>query len=181
MVAGAGALHAAKAGIPKVGMWVEALKNNKGAYKICQIVKLSKKDTVFDLKYEDGSIERKVKFKHKKAGGMFKPRIRMTKSGSRSIQFDATKFGKESYDAKRDKYFGYDADTHTQKVQAVFEERERLRKKLREEAKLKRQQQAQNNGTQSTDDNKLSDVDSDVDSDVEDSDDSGDEFAQKEE
>ena len=107
----------------EVGMWVEALKGNKGTYKICQIVKLGKKDTLFDLKYEDGSIERKVKFKAKSKKGMFKPRIRMTKSGTRSIQIDTAKYGKEAYDAKRDKYFGYDADSHTKKVQAVFEER----------------------------------------------------------
>ena len=164
------------------GMWVEALKGNKGAYKICQIVKLGKKDTLFDLKYEDGSIERKVKFKPKSRKGMFKPRIRMTKSGTRSLKIDADKFGKEAYDAKRDKYFGYDADSHTKKVEKVFEEREQLRRKLREEAKQKMQEEQAKNGTADDSKTKLSDVDSDVDSDVEGSDDdSGDEFAQKEE
>ncbi len=167
----------------EVGMWVEALKGNKGAYKICQIVKLGKKNTLFDLKYEDGSIEQKVKFKPK-SKGMFKPRIRMTKSGSRSIQIDTTKYGKEAYDAKRDKYFGYDADSHTKKVEMVFEEREQLRRKLREERKLRQREQEQkdDNGETKKEKQTLSDVDSDVDSDVEGSDDdSGDEFVSKEE
>ena len=167
----------------EAGMWVEALKGNKGAYKICQIVKLGKKNTLFDLKYEDGSIEQKVKFKPK-SKGMFKPRIRMTKSGSRSIQIDTTKYGKEAYDAKRDKYFGYDADSHTKKVEKVFEEREQLRRKLREARKLRQREQEQKDDNSETkkEQQKLSDVDSDVDSDVEGSDDdSGDEFVSKEE
>ena len=170
----------------EVGMWVEALKGNKGAYKICEIVKLGKKDTLFDLKYEDGSIEQKVKFKPKSKKGMFKPRIRMTKSGTRSLKIDTAKYGKEAYDAKRDKYFGYDADSHTKKVEKVFQEREQLRRKLREEQKLKRQQeqaeQQKNGGGGNEEKKQLSDVDSDVDSDVEGSDDdSGDDFAEKEE
>ncbi len=177
----------------EVGMWVEALKGNKGAYKICQITKLAKKNTVFDLKYEDGSIETKVKFKPKKSKGMFKPRIRMTRSGNRSMKIDTNKFGTESYDAKRDKYFGYDADSHTKKVEQVFAEREQMRRKLREERKRQREQETKsdNNNNNNNNSNKnnnpdgkkqLSDVDSDVDSDVENSgDESDDEFAQTEE
>jgi len=170
----------------EVGMWVEALKGNKGAYQICQIVKLGKKNTLFDLKYEDGSIEKKVKFKPKSKKGMFKPRIRLTKSGNRSLKTDAAKYGKEIYDSKRDKYFGYDAESHTRKVEKMFQEREAVRRKLREEKKAKMQQEQdeqRKNGTADNEEKKqLSDVDSDVDSDVEGSeDDSGDEFAQKEE
>jgi len=175
----------------EVGMWVEALRGNKGTYKMCQIVKLGKKDTLFDLKYEDGTIERKVKFKPKsKGGGMFKPRIRMTKTGTRTLKIDEAKYGKESYDAKRDKYMGYDADSHTKKVEQVFRDREEMRKQLREEQKRKRQREREANGNENANANAqqtapvLSDMDSDVDSDAEgggESDESGDEFAQKEE
>jgi pre-mRNA-processing factor SLU7 len=169
----------------EVGMWVEALKSNKGTYKICQIVKLGKKDTLFDLKYEDGTIEKKVKFKPK-SKGMFKPRIRMTKSGTRTLQIDTDKYGKESYDAKRDKYLGYDADTHTKKVEKVFQHRDELRRKLREEQKQKLKKQKEEEGKEGNGVKKqqsaASDSDSDVDSDAEGSDDdSGDEFANKEE
>lgn len=166
------------------GMWVEALRGNKGTYKICQIVKLGKKGTVFDLQYEDGSVEKKVKFKPKSSKGMFKPRIRMTKSGTRTLHIDSEKYGKESYDAKRDKYMGYDADSHTKKVEEIFQEREKLRKKLREEAKAKQQQEQEqglSSKKQDESSKQLSDVDSDVDSDAESDDESGDEFASKEE
>ena len=168
-----------KKGQFEVGMWVEALKNNKGPYKICKITKIAKKGTVFDLEYEDGSTEKKVKFKPK---GMFKPRIRMTKSGTRSIQIDSDKYGKETYDSKRDEYHGYDADSHTKKVEKIFQEREELRRKMREEEKQKQKEEEGNEGKDGEEGKKEKATmsDSDLDSDVED-DDSDDEFAQTEE
>jgi pre-mRNA-processing factor SLU7 len=137
------------------------------------------------LEYEDGTIESKVKFKPD-SKGMFKPRIRMTKSGTRSIQIDVSKYGKETYDSKRDEYHGYDADSHTKKVEQVFQEREELRRQLREEEKKQQQQQQQLGGNQENgeegDKPKTTLSDSDMDSDVEGSeDDSDDEFVQKEE
>jgi pre-mRNA-processing factor SLU7 len=173
-----------KRGEFEVGMWVEAMKNNKGPYKICKITKIANKGTIFDLEYEDGTVEQKVKFKPK-SKGMFKPRIRMTKSGARSIQIDSSKYGKETYDSKRDEYHGYDAETHTKKVEKIFNEREELRRKLKEEEKMKLKEQQRNNDKEGggKDDNGRETLsDSDVDSDVEGSDDdSDDEFAQKDE
>jgi pre-mRNA-processing factor SLU7 len=171
-----------KKGQLEVGMWVEALKNNKGPYRICKITKIAKKGTIFDLEYEDGTTEKKVKFKPK--GSMFKPRIRMTKSGTRSIQIDSSKYGKETYDSKRDEYHGYDADTHTKKVEKIFQEREELRRKLREEEKQKQKEEHEGTGENGEErrKDKATMSDSDLDSDVEGSDDdSDDEFAQKEE
>ena len=46
-----------------MGMWVEALKNNKKPYRICKITKIAKKGTEFDLEFEDGTVERKVKLR----------------------------------------------------------------------------------------------------------------------
>lgn len=161
------------------GMWVEAMKNNKGPYRICKIIKIAKKGTVFDLEYEDGTVEKKVKFKAGKGSGMFKPRIRMTKSGVRSLQIDAKKYGKETYDSKRDEYHGYNADSHTKKVEQIFKEREEIRQKLREESKQKQKQEHSDDDNEKT---KATMSDSDLDSDVEGSDDdSDDEFVQKEE
>lgn len=161
------------------GMWVEALKNNKGTYRICKIIKVAKKGTLFDLEYEDGTVEKKVKFKPGKGSGMFKPRIRMTKSGARSLQVDAKMYGKETYDSKRDEYHGYDADTHTKKVERIFKEREDMRQTLREENKEEEKQHEDNGDERKA---KATMSDSDLDSDVEGSDDdSDDEFAQKEE
>jgi pre-mRNA-processing factor SLU7 len=156
----------------EVGMWVEAMRNGTGTYRICQIVKIAKKGTVFDLKYEDGTVERKVKFKPS-SKSLYKPRIRMTKTGARSLTVDERIYGKETYDSKRDKYHGYDHEGHTRKVAKVFNERDELRKKLRKE-----KEKNQNN------DGKEKIGTSDSDSDVDDSDaggDSDDEFVQRDE
>ena len=155
----------------EVGMWVEAMKNGKGPYRICQITKIAKKGTQFDLKYEDGTVERKVKMKKKSS--MFKPRIRMTKTGARSMQIDAATHGKETYDSKRDAYHGYDADAHSKHVERMFQQKEDIRRQLRE--KEKKSQKAE----KKQDTAGGSDSDSDYDSDV--GSDSDDEFVQKDE
>jgi pre-mRNA-processing factor SLU7 len=163
----------------EVGMWVEAMRHGKGPYIICQIVKIAKKGTVFDLKHEDGTLERKVKFKPS-SKSLYKPRIRMTKTGARSMVVDEKIHGKESYDSKRDKYHGYDPDSHTKKVSRVFSEREEIRKRLRQEKQEKEDQHGKKNdqdeGKQDDDDN---DSDSDADSDV--GSDSDDEFRDEDE
>eukprot|EP00980_Cylindrotheca_fusiformis_P021169 scaffold8136_cov127-Cylindrotheca_fusiformis.AAC.9 len=165
-----------KKGKFEVGMWVEALKNNKAPYRICQIIKIAKKGTQFDLKFEDGTIERKVKFKPSKK--LFsKPRIRMTKKGARSMEVDTTKHGHETYDSKRDKYHGYDYETHTKRVEKTFQEREEIRKQLRE--KKKKEQASNPDAPETKEKEALSD--SDLDSDVESGDDSDDEFVQRDE
>ena len=183
----------------EVGMWVEGLKNNKAPYQICQILKIAKKGTVFDLKYEDGTVERKVKLRT-----IGRPRIRMTKTGNRSFAIDAATHGKETYDSKRDKYHGFDGDGFNKRVASKFQKREELRRKLRaqkeeEEEKDKKKRKnkkkkddtADGSGDGGNEDdskdgsdaknNKLSDADSDFDdSDLEGSD-SEDEFVQKDE
>jgi pre-mRNA-processing factor SLU7 len=165
-----------KKGKFEAGMWVEALKNNKGPYKICQIVKIAKKGTQFDLKYDDGTIEQKIKFKPSKK--LFsKPRIRMTKKGARSMEVDSAKHGHETYDSKRDKYHGYDHETHTRKVEKTFQEREEIRKQLREK---KKKEQADNPDAKDKKEKETM-SDSDLDSDVESGDDSDDEFVQRDE
>ena len=105
------------------GMWVEALKRNKLPYKIAKITRVNKHQNEFDLEYEDGSTETRVKL----SLNTKRPRIRMTKTGNRSA------VGVDSYDSKRDAYHGYDADTHNARVSAKFEERESLRRKFREQ------------------------------------------------
>ena len=45
------------------GQWVEALKKNKMPYQICQIVKIHKQGQEFDLQYEDGTLEKRVKLR----------------------------------------------------------------------------------------------------------------------
>ena len=45
----------------KVGMWVEALQKNRRPYRICQIIRIAKKGTVFDLRYENGTVESNIK------------------------------------------------------------------------------------------------------------------------
>ena len=174
----------------QIGMWVEALKNNKQPYRICQIVKIAKKGTVYDLKYEDGTIERKVKFKpKKKVAFMDKPRIRMTKMGARSIEVDANVHGKQTFDSKRDKYHGYDVGTHTKRVEKIYQERDDLRREKRKKAAKDKQKETEEGDAagDNGDDKKKkrqelpSDSDSDLDSDVGSDDDSDDEFVQRDE
>ena len=107
------------------GQWVEALKKNKLPYRICKILRVNRQQTEFDLEYEDGTTEKRVKF----IATVRKPRIRMTKTGRRT---GAGAVVEGSYDGKRDAYHGYDADTHNARVSAKFEERENLRRKFRE-------------------------------------------------
>lgn len=151
----------------EVGMWVEALKNGRQPYRIAQITKIAKKGTQFDLKFEDGFAERKVRIKP-----YGKPRIRMTKTGNRTHEVDATVHGKETYASKRDEYHGFDHESHLKRMQEKFSKREELREKHRA------QEEAANPDKKV----KLSDDGSDFDddSDIEGSD-SDDEFAQKDE
>ena len=150
----------------ELGMWVEALKKGKQPYLVAQIVKIAKKGIEFDLKFEDGTLERKVKLK-----SYGKPRIRVTRTGNRAHEIDVEQFGKETYDSKRDKYHGFDGDSHMKKMENKFQKREELRQKYR----------SKEDKDDKNKDEKLSDAGSDFDdSDVE-GDDSDDEFAQRDE
>ena len=155
-----------KQGKFELGMWVEALKKAKQPYLVAQIIKIAKKGEEFDLKFEDGTIERKVKLKPHGA-----PRIRMTRTGNRAHEIDVEQFGKETYDSKRDKYHGFDGDSHMKHMESKFRKRDELRQKIRS----KEDKDSKNKG------DKLSDGESDFDdSDVE-GDDSDDEFVQRDE
>jgi pre-mRNA-processing factor SLU7 len=173
----------AQKGVLQVGMWVEALKNNKTPYRICQIVRMAKNGTEFDLKYEDGTMERKVKLKK----GKRKPRIRITKTGARSTEMDPNKYGKESFDSKRDQYHGYDFDNHNQRLEQRFSERDAIRKVIRQREKELEEKNKEKGGDGKLDDEddpkkkaNNYESDSDLDSDAED-DDSDDEFVQRDE
>mmetsp|Transcript_17393 Transcript_17393/g.26391 ORF Transcript_17393/g.26391 Transcript_17393/m.26391 type:complete len:634 (-) Transcript_17393:2380-4281(-) len=151
----------------EVGMWVEGLKKGKLPYRVCQIVKISKKGKELDIKFEDGTLERKVKIKP-----YLKPRIRMTRTGNRAHEIDVEQFGKETYDSKRDKYHGFNAgEMHMKQMEEKFSKREELRQKYRSD-----ETETQKN----KDKDKLSDEDDFDDSDVE-GDDSDDEFVQRDE
>ena len=68
----------------QVEMWMEGMKRNWHPYVICQITRIAKKGTVFDLKYEGGTVETNIQMK-KKEHGTATARIRITKTGSRSF------------------------------------------------------------------------------------------------
>ena len=153
-------------------MWIEALRKNKKPYLIAQIIKISDKGKCFDLKYEDGYIERNVRpfdKKKKSKSTLFSnvPRIRITKTGSRTtnVTKKGVAFGKETYDSKRDAYHGVEMDGHMKKMEEKFKKREALRKeqraKQREEEK-KQEAEARAEEKEKQDNNKLSDSDSDA-------------------
>lgn len=164
-----------------VGMWAEALRHNKKPYLICQIIKVSKNRTVFDLKYDDGIIEKNVLMK-KEHRGTVHARIQLTGTGVRTVRIDPSVHGKESYDSKRDAYHGY--DINMRKLEDKFSKREAMRRKIRND-------QSQTNDTNMKQDEKEVEENkikmnktpnSDSDSDYDDSnDDSDDEFVQRDE
>lgn len=186
-----------KAGKFRAGMWVEALKKGRKPYLICQITKIRKKGTVFDLAYDDGTAELGVKFKKEERDGP-NPRIRMTKTGNRAVEVDKAEHGRTTYDAKRDAYLGYEVDM--KRMEEKFATREALRRKAKEEEEKNMEGNGggagdedgvgEHNGVQNADaaatgkkargGDRGSDSDSDYDSD-EGGSDSEDEFAQRDE
>ena len=186
-----------KAGKFRAGMWVEALKKGRKPYLICQITKIRKKGTVFDLAYDDGTVELGVKFKKEERDGP-NPRIRMTKTGNRAVEVDKAEHGRTTYDAKRDAYLGYEVDM--KRMEEKFATREALRRKAKEEEEKKMEGNGggagdedgvgEHNGDQNADaaatgtkargGDRGSDSDSDYDSD-EGGSDSEDEFVQRDE
>lgn len=171
----------------RLGMWVEALKKNRRPYVMCQIVKIAKNGTLYDLKFEDGTIERSIPFRKSDLvkNSNAPPRIRFTKTGNRSFAVDAQKYGKETYDSKRDAYHGYEVDMKA--IENRYARREAIRRKINS-SKQKQQQQNESNDKDSAgnDTNKPSkkigsDSDSDTDYDSDDGSDSDDEFVQRDE
>ena len=114
----------------KVGMWVEAMKKNRKPYRICQIVRIAKKGSIFDLRFEDGTMETNVKMK-KEERSKVNARIRITKTGNRSFAVDHAVHGKETYDSKRDKYHGYEVQEHLDTLKEKYAERDAIRKQIR--------------------------------------------------
>jgi pre-mRNA-processing factor SLU7 len=133
----------------ETGMWIEALRRNKRPYLIAQIVRAStdKRGEVYDLKYEDGHVERNVRpwggngamGRSSTGGGPDAlPRMRVTRTGSRAQAIiaggggGAAFVGKETYDSKRDAYHGVEIDGHTSRMEERYREREALRKEQRQ-------------------------------------------------
>ncbi|KAL7518029.1 hypothetical protein ACHAWX_002892 [Stephanocyclus meneghinianus] len=171
----------------ELGMWIEALKKNKKPYLIAQIVKISDKGKCFDLKYEDGYIERQVRPFAKSAPTSHNlPRMRVTRTGNRSYVVNKSKSGKETYDSKRDAYHGVEIEGHMKMMEEKYKEREALRKEQRrrerEAQKIKEEEEretAEKEKKIKADDEKQredgferdSDSDSDYDSDADNKDD----------
>ena len=117
----------------EVGMWIEALKKNRKPYLIAQIVRVSDKGRSFDLKYEDGQVEKNVRPGDRSKNSFLSvPRMRVTRTGARTNVANLA-FGKETYDSKRDSYHGVEVDGHMRKMEAKFKEREAMRKQQRQQ------------------------------------------------
>ena len=166
----------------ELGMWIEALKKNKKPYLIAQIVKISDKGKCFDLKYEDGKIERNVRpFVKQSLSTHSLPRMRVTRTGNRSFTVDKSKSGKETYDSKRDAYHGVEMEGHMKVMEEKYREREALRKEQRrrerEEAKknmeAEKEEKKKNENLDKDEFERDSDSDSDYDSDADNKDDDG--------
>lgn len=131
------------------GQWVEALKKKKKPFRIAQVIQVHANKNLYDLQFEDGTVENKVKPSF----------IRVTKSGSRATAATSSSL-KETYDSKRDAYHGYDRDSHNAKLTQKYEEREAIRRKIREENK-------KDSGKKGEDDSDFDDSEDDDDDDKE--------------
>lgn len=150
------------------GMWIEALRKNRKPYLIAQIVKVGSRGKSFDLKYEDGYIERNVRpWGDKKRSSSSAPRMRVTRTGARALKVDKSVSGKETYDSKRDSYHGVEMDGHMKKMERKHREREALRKeKRREERELMKEEREAAEAENKEKGERASDSDSDSDSDA---------------
>ena len=148
----------------QVGMWVEGLKKNRKPYSICQITRIANKGTVFDLKYEDGSLETDIKMKKSERFAK-NPRIRITKTGNRTFKVDQALHGKETYDSKRDKFHGFEVQQHQERVREIHAERDAIRSRLRAN---KEKEQGEEGDGEKKENGSDSDSDSDAGSDSED-------------
>jgi pre-mRNA-processing factor SLU7 len=154
------------------GQWVEALRKNKLPYVMCQIVAVHS-NRRYDLRYEDGTTETLVKQTDR-------PRIRPTKAGNRAALAGTAL--SDAWDSKRDKYHGYDRETHNAKLSVKYEEREKIRSKLREQLQAKGSSDAK--GKDDTGDKAEGGHDDDDDDDDDDSiqdEEEDDEFVQRDE
>ena len=149
----------------EVGMWVEALKKGKRPYLMAKVTKIGKNGNV-DLEFEDGGKEKSVRTSN--------GRVKATKVGGRSTTSSGT-HGKLTYASKRDAYHGYDAAEEHAKTIEKFNNREAIRRKVREEALAK--ERKERGGGKASEGGEDSDSDSDSDAD---SDDSENEFVEKE-
>ena len=169
----------------ELGMWLEGLKKNRKPYMICKVLSIDKKKQVVDVEYEDGTVERNVKWP--KSNEERNAKLRLTKLGSRMIPSDngnnaasdGVVIGKETYDSKRDVYHGVEIEDQQRVVVHKFQQRDEMRKQLRTKAL---QENDQGESTSKKSDEKkavasASDSDSDYDSDQ--GSDSEDEFVQK--
>lgn len=164
----------------KIGTWVEALKYNRKPYLMCQVVKVKRKKKKnsmqeVDLKYEDGSIEKGVKFM------VGSDRIRITKTGARSFGIDYSLVGKSTYDSKRDSYHGYEVTDFNRATNEKFQDRDVLRRKLRDEELAKQDKKLKDEDGTSSKNKGGSDSGSDSDYDSDEGQSSDDEFVQKDE
>lgn len=182
--------HSNRSGKLRKGMWVEALKKNKKPYLICQVVKVYKRGNEFDLQFEDGFLEQKVKFRQSSSSALFpnkNPRIRITKAGNRSFTVDHSKYGKETFDSKRDKYHGYEASStqHTKMMEEKYSKRDAIRRKLKTQQQHDKTDATSNEKDQAsrskTNNNINVNSDSDTDYDSDEGSDSDDEFVQRDE
>jgi pre-mRNA-processing factor SLU7 len=200
------------------GQWVEALKRNKPPYRICQVIKVhttgnTTTTSIIDIQFEDGTIETKVKVKPDSSH----PRVRKTVTGNRylltstaaatatatAVPTNSNDVGNhnengfiESFVSKRDQYHGYDLDQHNATLVRKYEQKNEIRRKIREkqqredEEKKKKDTTTNHTKDNGNDSGNASDASDDSDSDIEgndgnpnnnDYDTSDDEFVQRDE
>lgn len=126
------------------GMWLEGLKKNRKPYLMCKVLTIDNNKRIVDVEYEDGTVERNIKWP--KTNQDRNARLRLTKLGSRIMPSDAVAdLGKETYDSKRDLYHGVEAEEQQREVIQKFQRRDELRKQRRTKALQEVEQKGESN------------------------------------
>lgn len=132
------------------GMWLEGLKRNRKPYLMCKVLMIDDKKREVDVEYEDGTVERNIRWP--KSAEDRNARLRLTKVGSRVVPSDAAAdgLGKETYDSKRDLYHGVEVEDQQRELIQKFQSRDELRKQRRTKALQEVEQNGDNNDEKKT-------------------------------
>jgi len=113
----------------QVGMWVEALKLGKTPWLQAKVKALNL-DGTSDLEFEDGKVQRKVKREHVKTSMAFGSMVGIESEG------------KLAFDAKRDRWHGYDPTAHKLTIDRYnrMDDERRKRRQQSKDEKFRRKQ-----------------------------------------
>lgn len=113
------------------GMWVEALFKAKNPWLPAKVLRVNL-DGSADVEFENGKVQRKTKREHVKTAMAFGSMVGIEQEG------------KMAFDAKRDRWHGYDPSQHKQTIDRYnrMDDARRKRRQAKRDEKFRRKQEA---------------------------------------